>query len=150
MKISEVIEQFIKNMLMQADGATIDLQRNELANQLGCVPSQINYVISKRFTTEHGYLVESRRGGGGYIRITKMPLSKAGYIMHIVNSIGSSVTAGEAAVFVGNCGENGIMTPREEGIILSAVGDSSLLNIEQPHRDILRAKILKNMLLNLG
>lgn len=148
MKISEVIEQFIKQMLMQADGGTIDLQRNELASQLGCVPSQINYVISTRFTNEHGYLVESRRGGGGFIRITQVNLNNADYLMHVVNGIGDSMSAGEASVFIGNCCENGLMSERESNLILSAVSDNSLI-INQPHRDMLRAKILKNMLLNL-
>lgn len=148
MNISKEIEKFIKQMLVQADGGTIDLQRNELANQLGCVPSQINYVISTRFTNEHGYMVESKRGGGGYIRITQMTFGKKSYIMHIINSVGNSMTAGEATVFVSNCCENTPMTKRELNLIMSAVSDSSL-PINQPHRDILRAKILKNMLLNL-
>lgn len=148
MNISREIEHFIKQMLIQADGGTIDLQRNELANQLGCVPSQINYVISTRFTNEHGYIVESKRGGGGYIRITQMKFGKTNYLMHIINSIGNSMSAGEAAVFVSNCRENAMMSKRELSLIMSAVSDSSL-SVNQPHRDILRAKILKNMLLNL-
>jgi transcriptional regulator CtsR len=147
-RISETIEQFIKQMLTQADGGTIDLQRNELANQLGCVPSQINYVISTRFTNEQGYLVESRRGGGGYIRITRVQLGKAEYLMHIVNGVGNAISAGEAAVFAANLLDSGLMTARECNLILAAVSDGSL-PVGQPRRDLLRAKMLKNMLLIL-
>lgn len=148
MRISETIESFIKKMLTQADGGTIDLQRNELANQLGCVPSQINYVISTRFTNEHGYIVESKRGGGGYIRITRIQLDRESYLMHIINCIGNSLTAGEAAVFINNCRDSGFVSKRELNLLLSAAGDNSLA-LQQPERDIIRARILKNMLLTL-
>ncbi len=135
-------------MLKPAEGGTIDLKRNELANQLGCVPSQINYVISTRFTNEHGYIVESRRGGGGYIRIKQIQLGKADYFMHIVNCIGGSLTAKEAAVFIKNCFEAGLVSEKELKLMLSAISDSSLI-LPQPDKDIIRAKILKNMLLTL-
>ncbi|MBQ6932674.1 MAG: CtsR family transcriptional regulator, partial [Clostridia bacterium] len=70
MNISNTIAKLIMDML-EADGGSAEMQRNELAQLVGCVPSQINYVISSRFTPEQGYIVESRRGGGGYIRITR-------------------------------------------------------------------------------
>ena len=64
MNISDIITQAILDTLNQS-GGSVQLKRNELANQIGCVPSQINYVITSRFTPEHGYIVESKRGGGG-------------------------------------------------------------------------------------
>ena len=148
MRVSESIERLIKQMLTRADGETIDLQRNELANQLGCVPSQINYVISTRFTNEHGYSVESKRGGGGYIRITRRSMDKSSYLMHIVNSIGNSISMQCATVFLKNCAEIGVITEREAHLILAGIGDNAL-SIGQPHKDILRARILKNMLVTL-
>ena len=90
MKISDTIERFIREML--GEDESIELKRNELANHFNCVPSQINYVISTRFTTERGYSVESRRGGGGYIKITRVGRnSNNAIIMHILNSIGDSL-----------------------------------------------------------
>ena len=76
MRISDSVAQYILDLLNQENG-TAEIQRNELANYLGCVPSQINYVLTSRFTPEQGYIVESRRGGGGYIRITRRRLSKS-------------------------------------------------------------------------
>lgn len=146
--MSETIEKFIKQMLAYAEGETIDIQRNELANQLGCVPSQINYVISTRFTNDHGYIVESRRGGGGYIRIKRMQFEKPDYLAYIAEGIGDSVTAAEAEKFAKSCLEAKLMSEREFRLIMSAVGDGTLA-VNRPHRDMIRAKILKNMLLTL-
>lgn len=95
MRISDSVAKYILDLLNQENG-TAEIQRNELANYLGCVPSQINYVLTSRFTPEQGYIVESRRGGGGYIRITRMRLSKSDMIMHIVNSVGDSLDAATA------------------------------------------------------
>ncbi|MCK9478869.1 MAG: CtsR family transcriptional regulator [Firmicutes bacterium] len=148
MKISEVIERFIKQMLMFAEGETIDIQRNELANQLGCAPSQINYVIKTRFTNEHGYIVESRRGGGGFIRITKMQLKQTDYLLHIIDGIGERITARQAAEFIKGCAENEIITKREFRLFTAAVSDS-VISVNQPKKDKLRANILKNMLMSL-
>ena len=89
MSLSNQIARMLMEML-ESDGTT-EIQRNELAQTLGCVPSQINYVISSRFTPEQGYIVESRRGGGGYIKITKVKLDHPSLIMHTVNHIGDAV-----------------------------------------------------------
>ena len=71
MRLSDEITAYILHMLDQTAGEA-ELQRNELAEELGCVPSQINYVLTSRFTPEQGYIVESRRGGGGYIRVRRV------------------------------------------------------------------------------
>ena len=89
MSMSNVIAQMILEMMQEA-GET-EIQRNELAQTLGCVPSQINYVISSRFTPEQGYIVESRRGGGGYIRIARIKYDKNTMLMHVVNTVGNSI-----------------------------------------------------------
>lgn len=82
MGISDNVAEYILELL-QKDNGTAEIQRNELAGIIGCVPSQINYVLTSRFTPEQGYIVESRRGGGGYIRITRMRVSKSDMIMHL-------------------------------------------------------------------
>ena len=90
MKISDTIESFIRELLNESD-KSIELKRNELASYFNCVPSQINYVISTRFTTQRGYIVESRRGGGGHIKITKVNIDTNDTLRHILSNIGNSI-----------------------------------------------------------
>ena len=86
MSLSSQITGMILEML--GNGGTVEIQRNELAQTVGCVPSQINYVIASRFTPEQGYIVESRRGGGGYIRIRRAAMEPNQKVMHAVNAVG--------------------------------------------------------------
>ena len=90
MRMSDTIEEFIKELLKDDD--ELEIQRNELAEQFNCVPSQINYVIATRFKPSQGYYVESRRGGGGHIKIKKINVTKSNLIMHTINSMGDSIT----------------------------------------------------------
>ena len=101
MRMSDVIEEFIKELFDDGEEA-IEIQRNELAEHFNCVPSQINYVISTRFKPTQGYYVESRRGGGGHITITKVNITKSNYLMHIISSMGDAVTAQEVSIFISN------------------------------------------------
>ena len=101
MRMSDLVARHILEMLEEQDG-NAEIRRNELASVLGCVPSQINYVITSRFTPEQGYIVESRRGGGGYIRITRVKMDKSTAIMHIVNSIGTTLDKATAEVMIKN------------------------------------------------
>ena len=144
MRLSDLIEDFIKDMLEDDDEAII--QRNDLAGKFNCVPSQINYVIATRFTPMQGYYVESQRGGGGYIKIEKVNVTKSSYLMHIINSIGNKITAKEVEIFVKNFLENNIINEREARLIKSATSDKAL---NTKDNDELRAKILKNMLITL-
>lgn len=146
MKLSNIIEEFIKEMLAEED--MIELQRNELANKFNCVPSQINYVISTRFSPERGYSVESRRGGGGYIKITRAKADSGSYIMRILNLVGDYISQQDMTGIIQNLYDNELITKREAKIIISALSDNSLI-IKQPERDVLRAKILKNILVNI-
>lgn len=146
MRLSNVIEDFIKEMIAQSSGE-VELKRNELANQFGCVPSQINYVISTRFSPERGYIVESRRGGGGYIKITRvLPQSGSG-LMHVVNAVGETISETDAMAIVENCFDYDFISQKEAKIMTAAVSDKSI-PIKQPERDIIRAIILKNMIIN--
>ena len=107
MRISDSVANYILQMLNDENGIA-EIQRNELANTLGCVPSQINYVITSRFTPEQGYIVESRRGGGGYIRIIRRSMTKSDLIMHIVNSIGPKLDAASMRAMLRNLVETGV------------------------------------------
>lgn len=146
MKLSNIIEEFIKEMMNEAD--MIELQRNELATRFNCVPSQINYVISTRFSPERGYSVESRRGGGGYIKITKARPDDGDYIMRALRLIGDYISQQDMMSIVQNLYDYELIGKREAKIIISALSDNSLV-IKQPERDILRAKMFKNILVNL-
>ena len=148
MKMSDIVAQYIMRMLDETDG-NAEIQRNELANTLGCVPSQINYVITSRFTPEQGYIVESRRGGGGYIRITRVTTDRRVAIMHIVNSIGSRISSASAAAILSNMSNRNMISEYERILISSALSDKAYSSIPQESRDILRAAIMKNMLITL-
>ena len=146
--ISNIIEAFIKNLLEDAQG-TIEIQRNELAEYFECAPSQINYVLSTRFTPNKGYYIESRRGGGGYIRIIKVSIKEYKDINDIiVNTIGDSITKNKAYDIIDGLWEEEIINKREAEIIKAAIGDSSL-KCEAAMRNSLRAFILKNIMLIL-
>ena len=146
MRISDIIEDFIKEMLEDEESAVI--QRNDLAEHFNCVPSQINYVISTRFTPIQGYYVESQRGGGGYIKIQKVNLTKSDYLMHIITSIGNKISAKEVDIFVNNFLDYEVIDEKIAKLIKSATNDK-VLNIAKNDKDGLRAKIFKNMLINL-
>ena len=148
MKMSDIVARYILDMLDESNG-NAEIQRNELAGLLGCVPSQINYVISSRFTPEQGYIVESRRGGGGYIRITRITTDRRIAIMHIVNSIGSGISFTSAATILDNMAENGMIDSYEKMLITSALSDKAYKNVPQEYRDGLRASVMKNMLATL-
>ena len=146
MGMSDIIANFINEILNETDEGQAIIQRNDLANQFNCVPSQINYVISTRFTPDHGYYVESQRGGGGFIKITKAKITKSDYLMHLITSLGDKVTQKEIEIFVKNIYENEIISMREAKLILSATNDKALNN---ENKDTIRASIFKNMLINL-
>ena len=148
MRMSDLVAQYIKDILEQQDGEA-EIKRNELATTLGCVPSQINYVITSRFTPEQGYIVESRRGGGGYIRITRINTTRGGAIMHIVNSIGNTLDKATAMIMLENMLTHGIIDRRTAKLMAAALGERAYLSVPQQYRDAIRATVFKNMLLTL-
>lgn len=146
MRISDSVANYILQLLNEADGSA-EIQRNELAGFLGCVPSQINYVLTSRFTPEQGYLVESRRGGGGYIRITRLQVSKPDMIMHIINGIGRELDAGTARAMTENMLQSGVISQNTADLLQAAVSEKTLTIIPKDMRSAARAAIYKNMLL---
>jgi len=145
-RISDMIENFIKDLFGDED--YIEIQRNDLAEYFNCVPSQINYVISTRFKPAQGYYVESKRGGGGYISIKKIKITKSNYLMHIISNIGEKITAQEVDIFISNFLSYEMITEKEAKLLKVATSDNILL-VPTNTRDELRARIFKNMLLNL-
>jgi len=147
MKSSDLIAAFLLEALEKQDGA-LELQRNELAQRFNVVPSQINYVISSRFTPERGYIIESRRGGGGYIRIQRVRSDKRTHVMHVVNAVGKSINAFNADLFLSNMLDYGYLSVGEVRLIRAAVSENSLSALPPSVRDFVRADIFKNMLLS--
>lgn len=148
MRLSDVLTEYIMDMLSET-GDT-EIKRNELASRFGCVPSQINYVLTSRFTPEQGYIVESRRGGGGYIRISRIKADKSATFMHLVNSIGSELDRMTAEVMIKNLLAVSVIDEQTARLLASALSERALAPIEPVGRDIVRASIFKNMLLNLS
>lgn len=146
MTLSDRIASEIQRMLELSDGMA-ELQRNSLAYSMGCVPSQINYVITSRFTPEQGYLVESRRGGGGCIRISRITSPDGGIGMHVVNSVGDILDMQSLRAILGSLNDMGVVGNSEARIIAAAVSDRALQPLEPSARDILRASIFKQVLL---
>ncbi len=148
-RLSDIIENFLKGLIIEEEG-TVEIQRNELANKFNCVPSQINYVISTRFTAEKGYYVESRRGGGGYISIKRLNTDSAGdYLMHIITSIGDRISQLTSEVFINNFLDYNIIEDREAMIMKAATSDKVFTDVPTDKRDDVRAAILKNMLMSM-
>ena len=149
MATSDLIANFILSAIDGSAEGIAELQRSALAERFSCVPSQINYVISTRFSPERGYVVESRRGGGGYIRITRVRQSPKELIMHTVNAIGGSLDLRTAAAFVSNIYDSGAIDKTTARLLMAAVGDRALHTIAPADRDTVRAGILKYMLVTL-
>lgn len=147
MRITDMIEEFIKEMFEENNDA-IEIQRNELAEQFKCVPSQINYVIATRFKPSQGYYVESKRGGGGHITIKKVNSTKSDYMMHIIHHIGEDITSNEVDILISDFLTYDFISPKEAKLLKVATSDN-VLKLVKEKRDNVRATILKNMLLNL-
>lgn len=148
MRLSDIIADEINRMLDESDDGSAEIKRNELASHIGCVPSQINYVISSRFVPEQGYIVESRRGGGGFIKITRVHLDKASALMHIVNIIGSELDDKTARVILDNCRRGGLLSDNAARLMYSAVSSPVLAKVPVALRDSVRAAAVKQMLMS--
>jgi len=144
--ISNLIAEFIAETLKESGGLA-ELQRVEIANRFGCVPSQINYVIATRFSPEHGYIVESRRGGGGYIRIRRVAADPKQLVMHTVNAIGEDLDVRTAEAFLQNLLDTGTLSAELVRIMAASLGERALRPAPQAMRNTLRASILKQLLL---
>lgn len=144
-RLSDVIEEFIETMLKQSQGE-LELQRNELAEYFECAPSQINYVLATRFSLDRGYHIESRRGGGGFIRLVQLDLDEDDYLLYLLNRrIGTSISKKEAEDIVTSMLERGIINKREAAIMVAGLTDK-ILAIPTNIKGVIRANMLKAML----
>jgi transcriptional regulator of stress and heat shock response len=147
--ISDIIESYLKQVLEMSAEDLVEIKRSEIADKFQCVPSQINYVINTRFTIERGYIVESKRGGGGYIRIMKVQsYDWAHLIDHLLSLFENRISQSSAEDVIIRLVQEDIITNREAKIMLSVI-DRSVLYIDLPYRDELRARMLKAMLTSL-
>ena len=147
MGISDLIASFLQDSLDTAENGVLEVQRSDLAQRFNCVPSQINYVMSTRFSPERGYIVESRRGGNGYIRITRVRVDRETLLMHVINSLGGSVDLSSARAILSNLVQSGAMDRALGQTIRTAVGDKALGQVPREKRDAVRADILKQVLI---
>ena len=146
--LTDQIAKMIEAMLEESGGA-LELQRNEMAMRLGCVPSQISYVITSRFTPERGYIIESRRGGGGCIRIVRKQMHRDEYLMHFFYAVGEQIEENEAKAYLRNLLDQEIITEKEAAIINSALSTAALQNVTPDGRNTVRAQIFRHILLSL-
>ena len=144
MGISDMIAEFIRGELEDADGV-LELQRNDLAQRFHCVPSQINYVMSTRFSPEHGYIVESRRGGGGYIRITRVRVDRPTLLMHFINSIGPEIDTRSALAIVRNLYETEAISQETARLLQIVLSDTALRSVPRSTRDVLSADLMRQV-----
>ncbi len=142
---ADIIESYLFDMLRSSDDGMVELQRSELAEKFSCVPSQINYVIATRFTLEKGYVVESKRGGGGYIRIRRIAPEHINLIGQIVQAVGTHIPQKEAEDIVSRLETDEVLAPREADVLRAALSRDVLV-LPLPDRDVIRARILRAML----
>ncbi|MDR3594312.1 CtsR family transcriptional regulator [Clostridium sp.] len=145
-RLSDIIEEFIKQMFNENTDNIVFIQRNELADQFRCAPSQINYVLTTRFTYERGYLIESKRGGGGHIAIKQLECENSNKREELINqSIGNMITYHNANALLNHLLESGVIEKRECEIMKIALNDRSLTSADDKNR--IRADILKAMIM---
>lgn len=145
--MSDIIEAYLKKVL--GTDEQVEIRRSEMANRFNCVPSQINYVINTRFTVQQGYLVESKRGGGGYIRIIKVKLlDEAEMLDMLIDVVGDKISQRNAFSIVETLYEDNMIAKREANLMLSAM-EKSVLSLDSKLEHELRARILIAFLNNL-
>lgn len=147
MGISDLIASFLQDSLDEAEDGVLEIQRSDLAQRFNCVPSQINYVMSTRFSPERGYIVESRRGGNGYIRITRVRVDRQTLMMHVINTLGGQVDLPSARAILSNLVQSGALEEEAGQALLAAVGDKALGAVPRELRDGVRADIMKQVLI---
>ncbi|MDO4810696.1 MAG: CtsR family transcriptional regulator [Eubacteriales bacterium] len=148
MGISDLIAGFIQQELEEM-GGVLELQRSDLAQRFNCVPSQINYVMSTRFSPERGYIVESRRGGNGYIRITRVQVDRQTLLMHVINSVGDTLDIASARAIITNLVESEAISLNVGRALLAAMDDKTLRAVPKEARHTVRADLMKQVLIQL-
>ncbi|NLJ94873.1 MAG: CtsR family transcriptional regulator [Clostridiaceae bacterium] len=145
--LSDTIEYLLKQML-DANEGVIEFTRNDLAQELNCVPSQITYVLQTRFTSNLGYIKESRRGGGGSITIRRIAFeSPQKHLAHQIKNMKESISQSEANMLLENLANRNAIDEKEKILMRSAISDQALEKVNKMNLDKVRSSILTNMLL---
>ena len=146
-QLSDSIEQFIKELM--CEDTRVELKRNELAQHFGCAPSQINYVLATRFSVDHGYIIESRRGGGGYVRIVRIQTQNEENLLDsLLTRVGNSIDEETANAIIAHLKDIHMVTDNEANLMRSAVSRNALA-LPISAKDVLRAAVMKNMLIQV-
>ncbi len=149
--LSKQIEEYIKALLAQETAGVVEIQRNFLSEYFNCVPSQINYVLSTRFTPVQGYMVETRRGGGGFVRIVSLQLDEDDDLQDaLTDAIGSQLTQNDCEGLTAYLYQQGIITQREMLLFNSMLKDRVMTGLEKSQRDNIRASMMQHMLAMLN
>ncbi len=147
--LADYIESYLKGLLESAREGVIELQRRELAQRFRCVPSQITYVLSTRFTHDRGYIVETRRGGGGYIRILKLSFVRDRDVASLVQAeIGDNISAGRADALLARLEDEGLLDETDRAFV-KVVLEREAVRVHPNYRGIVRASLLKAMVMAL-
>ena len=154
--LTKIIEEYIAQLLEENEEGDISLRRKDLAERFGCVPSQINYVLRSRFAPENGFLVESQRGGHGYIKVIQLTFSNCDEeVVHLADLVVTAITEQETRKLLVNLQNRDVISPRERLIIEVALRSQeengrSLFDISPYRRDLMRAELLKKILTSLA
>ncbi len=149
-RLSDIIENYLLNIIEDAEKDMIEIQRNLLAQKFNCSPSQINYVLTTRFGQDKGYMIESRRGGGGYVKIYKVQMNQEAYLETVIReAIGNSLTRDQAMNILQNLEDEKLIKQNEKQMMMTIMTDRALTKVSYQHRNEVRADLLKEMLLAL-
>lgn len=141
------IEAHLTQLLEAARGGRIEIRRCELAEAFQCAPSQINYVLKTRFTPEKGFVVESRRGGGGYIRITSLDIRHSYDLASaLYRQIGHEIDGEMADSLLQQLIDAGSLDQRKATLIRAAIR-REVSNIPASAKPMMHAALLRSMLL---
>lgn len=149
MNLVDMIEKYLREEVDKSSNDILEIKRSDLAELFSCVPSQINYVISTRFAPEMGFYVETRRGGGGYIRIKKINAYEDEIINNIFDKIGNKMSQHVVDVYLKVLLDYNVIDKNAARIIKVATSDKSLQNLSMEDKDVTRANIFKNVVLNV-
>lgn len=149
--LSKQIEEYIKALLQEEAEGVVEIQRNLLSEYFHCVPSQINYVLSTRFTPVQGYMVETRRGGGGYVRIVSLQLDEDDDLQDaLTEAVGTQLTQSDSEGLTAYLYQQGIITQREMLLFNSMLKDRVMTGVEKSHRNMIRASMMQQVLAMLN
>lgn len=144
--LSGEIERYLKQLLAEQEAGMVEIQRSVLSDLFSCVPSQINYVLSTRFTLSHGYVVETKRGGGGYVRIISLPLDDKEDLSKLMNSIGPQVTERQGLGLLDFLAEEGHLSPRAQAVLGQVFSEKALTFPEGATSSHMRSKLFRHLL----